>query len=143
FLTRASAMVARHPELSSRNPMPELTSKAELMPPPIDWHSTAAAAAGQDIRRTKRLVFVDTRDADVKLINAAFNILQRRAERWQFVTVGPVEELSPDLPRRTVSEKDEMAQALAMHECGVMISTKIGAPCDQYAIRGLAAGCFP
>jgi hypothetical protein len=143
FLTRASALVARHPELSSRNPMPELTSKAHLMTPPIDWHQAESIAKGKEIRRGKRLVFVDTRDADVKLINSAFNILTRRAERWQFITVGPVEELSMDIPRRTVSEKDEQAQMLAMHECGVMISTKIGAPCDQYAIRGLAAGCFP
>lgn len=143
FLTKASALVARHPELSSRNPLPELTRKAELMYPPIDWRCAETIAQGQEIRRGKRLVFVDTRDADVKMLNGAFNVLARRAERWQFITVGPVEELDAEMPRRTIPEADEKAQMLAMHECGVMISTKIGATCDQYAIRGLAAGCFP
>lgn len=143
FLHRASAMVARHPELSSRNPMPEITAKAQLVPPPIDTGLPADHAKLSQIRRVKRLVFVDTRDADVRLINAAFNILTRRAEKWQFVTVGPVEELSADLPRRTISERDEAAQVEAMYECSVMISTKIGAPCDHYAIWGLAAGCTP
>lgn len=143
FLHRASAMVARHPELSSRNPMPEITAKAQLVPPPIDTGLPADHAKLSQIRRVKRLVFVDTRDADVRLINAAFNILTRRAEKWQFVTVGPVEELSADLPRRTISERDEAAQVEAMYECSVMISTKIGAPCDHYAVRGLVAGCIP
>lgn len=143
FLHRASTIVARHPELSSRNPMPSIAGKAQLMPPPIDWHIVSEVARQHDLRRGKRVVFVDTRDADIKLLNATFATLQRRAEKWQFITVGPVEELSPDIPRKTVSEKDEQAQMLAMHECGVMISTKIGAPCDQYAIRGLAAGCYP
>src|SRR6266536_659125 len=37
FLARASALVARHPELSGRKPMPELTAKAHLMRPPVDF----------------------------------------------------------------------------------------------------------
>lgn len=143
FLTKASAMVLRHPELSSRNPLAEVTRKAQLMRPPIEWQSVRDLGRTAAVRRLKRSIFVDTRDADVALINSAFNVLSRRAEQWQFITVGPVEALSDEIPRRTVGEKDESAQAEAMHECGVMISTKIGATCDQYAIRGLAAGCFP
>lgn len=143
FLHRASAMVARHPELSSRNPMPDITAKARLMPPPIDTGMSSDHGISGGIRRGKRVVFVDTRDADVRLINAAFGTLTRRAEKWQFITVGPVEELAADLPRRTVSERDEQAQAAAMHECAVMISTKMDATSDYYAVRGLAAGCTP
>ncbi len=143
FLSRASALVSRHLELASRNPMPDITAKAQLMYPPIQPVDSAQEAAGREVRRGKRVVFVDTRDADVRLLNAAFGILTRRAEKWQFITVGPVEELSPELPRRTVSERDEAAQWQAMRECAVMISTKIGAPCDHYAIWGLAAGCTP
>ncbi|MCC6239927.1 MAG: DUF3524 domain-containing protein [Phycisphaerales bacterium] len=143
FLHKASALVSRHPELSGRNPMPELIGKAQHMPPPIDWHAVEKADARKQVTRMKRRAFVDTRDANIKLINAAYNLLQRRADKWNFITVGPVDDLAPEIPRQTIVETDEAAQIQAMYQCSVMISTKIGATCDQYAIFGLAAGCFP
>src|SRR5436190_885407 len=51
FLSRASAMVARHKELASRNPLPSLTAKAHLVPPPIDLaaiHEMASTAPARD-----------------------------------------------------------------------------------------------
>jgi hypothetical protein len=36
FLDRGSALVARHAELAGRNPMPAITAKARLFPPPMD-----------------------------------------------------------------------------------------------------------
>ncbi len=50
FLERASALVEKHPELSSRNPMPQLTAKAHLMRPPLDW--SAGAGVSQRKRRS-------------------------------------------------------------------------------------------
>jgi hypothetical protein len=57
FLAKASSLVRRHPELSARNPMPELTAKAQLMHPPIDF-SVLHELAKQRIRRDKRIVFL-------------------------------------------------------------------------------------
>ena len=143
FLAKANALVRRHMELASRNPLPEITAKAHVMPPPVDLslvHQMAPEATG---RRAKRRIFLETRDADVPVINEALEILTRRGEPYQLVTVGPVEELSPDLPRTTLPELDERAHVRAMLESGVFVSTKRGAPSDHHAIRALACGCWP
>ena len=49
-----ATLVARHPELSSRNPMPEMTHKAQLLPPPVDFSAIHAMAAQGEIPRQKR-----------------------------------------------------------------------------------------
>ena len=144
FLSRASAFVARHPELSSRNPMPELTGKAHLMRPPVDFTPIQETLMQHgEIARKKRMIFVDTRDANVKLLNAALATVARRGEKFELVTVGPVEELSADLPRTTLPEIDEWAHVKAMLSSGLFISTKDGCPSDYRAIRACAAGCWP
>ncbi|MGH7213393.1 MAG: tRNA-queuosine alpha-mannosyltransferase domain-containing protein [Tepidisphaeraceae bacterium] len=144
FLARATALVDRHPELSSRNPLPDIAGKAHVMPPPVDLASIhALTESGERPPRDKRTIFVETRDADVKLLNAALSVLTRRGERFQIVTIGPVEELAPDLPRTTLSEKDDTGQARALLGAGVFLSTKTGATHDHHCMRALAAGCWP
>lgn len=140
FLQRASAMVDRHPELSGRNPMPDITGKTQLMPPAIEPIKRVFSTGSQ---REKRTVFLDTREADIRLINGIWQALSRRADKWQFLTVGPVEELDPTLPRRTVAETDIAGQQAAMQQASVVLSAKIGAACDHYAIWALQSGCWP
>jgi len=143
FLNRATALVERHPELSSRNPMQSITSKSHLMPPPIDLSLIHDIRSAQSIRRDKHTIFVDTRDADIRLLNSACAMLTRRGENYKLITVGPLDDLSPDLPRTTLSENDERSHAEALFQSSVMISTKRDASSDHHAVRALAAGCWP
>jgi hypothetical protein len=123
--------------------MPDLTGKAQLMPPPVDFNPIHETLMQGQIHRKKRAIFVDTRDANVKLLNAALATLARRGERFELVTIGPVEELSPDLPRMTLPETDEWAHVKALLSSGIFVSVKDGCPCDYRAVRALAAGCWP
>lgn len=143
FLARANALVRRHPELSGMNPIPELTGKATVMVPPVDIPQVREMHEHEKIVRGKRTVFVETRDANNRLLNSVMNLLRRRGEQFQLITVGPVEELSPDLPRITLPEADEAAHARGLLQSSIFLSTRFDAPCDQHAIRGLAAGCWP
>jgi hypothetical protein len=143
FLNRAHGLVDRHPELSSRNPMPSITAKAHLMLPPIDVSLINEVRGSENIRRDKHTIFVDTRDADARLLNAACAMLTRRGENYKLITVGPLDEISPDLPRTTVPESDERAHARALLQASVVVSTKPGATADHHAVRGLSAGCWP
>ena len=70
FFTRASTLVQRHPELSGRNPMPELTAKAQLIAPPVDFTPINEHLLKGGPPRRKRAIFVDTRDAWVDLRRA-------------------------------------------------------------------------
>src|SRR5436190_2065703 len=143
FFTRAATLVARHPELSSRNPMPEMTHKAQLLPPPVDFSAIHAMAAQGEIPRQKRAIFVDTRDANVAVLNSALAQLARRGEKFELITVGPVEELDERLARTTLPENDELGHVRAMLGSGLFVSTKDNCPCDWRVVRGLAAGCWP
>jgi hypothetical protein len=143
FFTRAATLVQRHPELSGRNPLPGLTAKAQLVYPPVDLNPVHEALIQGEFKRKQRFIFVETRDANVKLLNAALATLQRRGERFELVTVGPVEELSADLPRVTLAENDDWGHIRGMLTAGVFVSTNENCPCDYRGIRALAAGCWP
>ena len=143
FLNRASALVARHPELSSRNPMPEITAKAHLMRPPVDFQPIQDTLMQSPVQRKKKTIFVDTRDANVQLLNAALSTVHRRGEKFELITIGPVEELNQDLPRTTLPEADERAHVRAMLSSGIFLSTKDGCTADYRGVRSLAAGCWP
>ena len=141
FLQKASSLVLRHPELAAHNPIPALADKTQLMFPPVDF-GLVHDCAREPHQRKRRNMFVDTRDADVKLLNAALGILKRRGEKFELITVGPVEELSSEFSRTTLPENDELSAIRAMYTCNVYVSTKLNCPCDHRAIRAFAAGCW-
>jgi hypothetical protein len=143
FLRKASSLVERHSELSNRNPLPALTGKAQLMPPPVDMTLDHDVLQQELVQRDPRLLFIDTRDANVRLLNDALVMLRRRGEKYSLVTVGPVEGLNEDLPRTTISERDEDSQIRALHRAGVLVSARPQAASDHYAVRALNAGCWP
>ncbi|MGH7176429.1 MAG: tRNA-queuosine alpha-mannosyltransferase domain-containing protein [Tepidisphaeraceae bacterium] len=143
FLAKATALVRRHPELSGRNPMPEITAKAHLMSAPVDYSPLNQILGDSPPKREKRTVFLETRDADIDLLNRALNTVQRRGEHFKLFTVGNLAGLNEDFKRETLSETDDAAQMRAMLQSGVFVSGRIGAPCDHHAIRALAAGCWP
>jgi len=143
FFTRAATLVQRHPELSGRNPLPVMTAKAQLIYPPVDFNPINDMLLQGDVKRRKRAIFVDTRDANVKLLNSALAMLTRRGEKFELITIGPVEELSPDLPRVTLAENDDFGHVKAMLTASIFVSTKEDCPCDYRGIRAMAAGCWP
>jgi hypothetical protein len=143
FLKRAGAMVDRHPELLAQNPMAALQAKSQLLPPPLSLNVLHEIQQAEKIARDRRTMFVETRDADTHLLNNALAKLKRRGERFHLITVGPVEDLAPDLDRSTVLESDDGAQARALLRAGTFVSAKPGAPFDYHAVRALAAGCWP
>jgi hypothetical protein len=143
FFGRATALVRRHPELSTQDPLKGLVMKSRLMPPPVDCGLVDDVRAHEPVERERRQIFVETRDADVALLNAALLALKERGEEFELVTVGPADGLSPDLPRRTLSETDEIGQIRAMLSSGVVLSTKRNAASDAMLLRALSAGCRP
>jgi hypothetical protein len=143
FLARAGALVKKHSELSSHSPMAQLTTKAQIFQPPVDLSALHAIAPAMKGQRNKRTLFVETRDADVGLLNAALATLERRGEAFKLFTVGNLDALRADLPRTALPENDDGAQAQAMLESGLFLSVKQDAPSDHYAVRALAAGCWP
>lgn len=142
FLARASALVARHPELAAADPMRAASAKAFLMPPPMDLKFTADVRAYREPPRQPDTIFVETRNADVKLLNAALEILSL-TRKFRLVTVGPVDHLSDRWARSTVREADEVAQVVGMLESQVLLSVKPAANSDYLFVRGMMAGCRP
>lgn len=143
FMMKAAALVERHPELSGRNPLPELAAKAHLMPPPVDLPLDRDISIQIRPQRDHGLLFVDTRGADLTLLNRALAMLSAGPTPYRLVTVGPLSGLSDGLPRYTVSERDEDGQIMALHQASVMISARPGAASDHYAVRALHLGCWP
>jgi hypothetical protein len=143
FVTTAGALVNRTPELTMRSPIPDLMKKARVMLPPVDLAFLTEALQGTEIGRRRRTIFLDTRDANFALINTAFRTLDRRGEGYSLITVGPLDNLAPELPRRTLPERDEVAQVHALQEASVIVSAKADATADHHVVRALALGCWP
>ncbi|HSU67144.1 MAG TPA: DUF3524 domain-containing protein [Tepidisphaeraceae bacterium] len=144
FQARGTALVTRHPELMMRNPMQAIATKSHLVPPPLDlgYVSEVKLAFPQPVRR-KDTIFVETRDADVKLLNWALEIVHQSGRKFRLITVGPVKQLSNEWERLTIREIDEPAQVVGMLESSVLVSVKPRATSDYLLVRGMLAGCRP
>jgi hypothetical protein len=144
FASRGAALVARHPELASRNPMPAITRKSNLVFPPLDmgYVSEVRAAFPAPVRQPNT-IFVETRDADVKLLNWALEMVHASGRKFRLITVGPVKQLSNEWERTTIREIDEPAQVLGMLESSILVSVKPKATSDYLCVRGMLAGCRP
>jgi hypothetical protein len=145
FLSLATKLVEVHPEILGRSPIRELTGKAQVIPPPLDVNLI------DHVRKTRpdlpprdpRAIFVETRGADLNLLNAALGGLASRGEPFRLITVGPINSLSERWQRRTISERDDAAQVAGMMEAGVFTSAKRNPVADYLAVRALLAGCCP
>lgn len=143
FLARATAFVNRHREIAALNPLAQMAGKSHVMVPPIDLSILHQNEAIAQAKRPSRSIFVDTRDADLSLLNNALGVVRRRGENFDLTTVGPVDGLDPTIPRKTLPEQDDKAHANALLTCGVFLSAKPTATCDFHAVRALASGCWP
>lgn len=144
FLTRGSALVARHRELASHNPMGAITGKARLVTPPLDLgYVGSVRSAYSQPAREPGTIFVETRDADVDFLNTALDLLQRSGRKFRLITVGPVKQLATNWERTTIREIDEPAQVLGMMQSTVLLSVKPTATSDYLCVRGMLSGCRP
>src|SRR3954452_15277813 len=73
FMARATALVRRHPELAARNPLPPIMGKAQVMLPPLGTQLVHQMAHAHPIKRQRRTIFVETRDANNDLLNRALS----------------------------------------------------------------------
>jgi hypothetical protein len=142
FLERAAALVARHPELTTRDPMPAIFEKAHVLSPPMDLKMAADLRNEDEPPRRQNAIFAETRDADVKLLNAALEILVERRQ-FELVTVGPIDGLSDRWPRSTIREDDDLGQVRGMLEASVFLSAKSDVNWDYLFSLAMFAGCLP
>jgi hypothetical protein len=143
FARRATNLFAAHPELASSDPVPEILAKARLMPPPIDLTITGDISPFSQLQRKKQMIFVETRDTDVRLLNDGLRLLRDRGEHFDLVTVGPVKQLSADFARTALPEWDEYAHTAAMFQTDVFLSARRAATLDHSAVRAVLAHCWP
>jgi hypothetical protein len=146
FLSRASGMVARHGELASRNPMPGLTAKSHLMPPPIELkglHVPQEGGAAPVPPKDPRALLIDAREADPTTVRDVVTKLQRRKEEMTIFTIGWVKGWPEAIACEILPERDEPRQADALLRCGIFVCLRQGAAGDDLAVRALAAGCYP
>jgi hypothetical protein len=142
FLSRASAMVSRHPELQMRNPLLQLTAKAQLVPPPVDLTLLNELAAQSDVKRDPRSILVDARGADPKIIGTVLRTLQKRSERLRVSVIGKVKGV-PESRVSFLAERDDAAHLRSLLESGVLVTARPGAPADDLIVRALATRCHP
>ncbi|MBV8780431.1 MAG: DUF3524 domain-containing protein [Phycisphaerae bacterium] len=144
FMARATSLVSRHPELATRNPLPDLRAKTKIFPPPIDLTAVHAAMSQNGNTRDSHNILIDLREVDVEFLNEALGILTRRGENFQLLTIGEVRGLSEEFPRLNIDDgHDESRQAAAMAISGVYVSAHQNMFADYQAIRAVAAGCWP
>ena len=148
FLSRASALVARHEELQIRNPMQSLTGKAHLLPPPIDLSTmqrmafdvALEAPAGQF---NSRSLLVDGRGVDHAIIAQALDALRQHEGNLDVQIIARSRDLPESLRPMTLDERDEAAHLRALLGASVFVSTRSDAASDDLAVRALSCGCQP
>jgi len=143
FLAGVSELAKGNPDLAGQDPVRLLTKKMHLMPPAVDLGVTSEVIQLHAGLRDPHAIFVETRDANVNLLNEAIRILQRGGEKIELITVGPVEGLTTEVPRQTVPENDLTGQARGMMQSNLFVSTKIASPFDEHAVRAIQLGCRP
>jgi hypothetical protein len=146
FLSRASGLVARHPELRMRDPMRDLAAKAHLVPPPIDFgamHDMAAQAPAAAARRDPRSLLLDARGADHAVVSHALATLARRQERMELTVIGRVKGMPAALRPIMLDERDDGAHLRTLLRSSVLVTARPNATHDDLTVRALASGCHP
>ncbi|HEX4125895.1 MAG TPA: DUF3524 domain-containing protein [Tepidisphaeraceae bacterium] len=143
FLKRAAATFAEFPDLGTLNPLADLRGKSRYLPPPTDLRIVEQIGVAEQVLQRLGLIFVETRDADVELLNLALNSVQKAGGEFSLITVGPVNKLSEIWKRRTISEADELGQIRSLCEAQIFLSIRPQSTFDLHCVRGLLAGCVP
>jgi Holliday junction resolvase-like predicted endonuclease len=143
FIEGVKDLVSLHKELQMRDPVDDLLAKLHLVPPPVDTQYYREVVGLLSQERDPMAVFVETRDANMELLNGALEILHQQKREISLMVCGPVRELVARFPTTIVSETDAAAQVRALLIAGTFVSAKIAAPFDENAVRGMSLGCRP
>ena len=148
FLSRASALVARHEELQIRNPMQSLTGKAHLVPPPIDLSAMQTMAfdvaleapAGQF---NSRSLLVDGRGADHATLEQALASLNQHERNLDVQIIARSRDLPESLRPMALDERDDASHLRALLGASIFLAIRPDATSDDLAVRALSCGCQP
>ena len=143
FLDRTRYLLEQQNKDFSRNPLSELAEKSKVMPPPTDLHLAQHVQTASSVQRDKRTLFIDTRDADCRMLNQALATLATRNEKFQLITVGPAIGLSDQWKRAIVPENNDFAIVQGMLKSGIYISARSDLYWDGRLLTALSAGCWP
>ena len=123
--------------------MDDLLAKLHLVPPPVEAAVFRESHTAATLERDATAIFVETRDANMDLLNSALGILNDRKHPIQLLVTGPVDQLTTTFPRQIISETDSAAQIRALLTAGTFVSAKIAVPFDENAVRAMSLGCRP
>jgi hypothetical protein len=140
FINRATAIIDRHPQVRSLVTVGRLMASSACVPPPLDLSMLQRFASAQRVTRDSLSIAVDMRRADLSILDQALCQLDY-GTGWSLQCIGPHKQLSVNLPRAAVSERDEWAQIRALMSAGVYLSVQGAAMFDDVALRALWAGC--
>jgi hypothetical protein len=143
FMDGVAGLVAVHEELQSRNPVQDLQAKLRMVPPPVDLNWARETASQLALDRDPNALFLETRDANLDLLNAALTTLHKQKHPINLWVTGPVDQLTDCFPRQVIAEADVPGQIRALLTCGTFVSTKIAVPFDENAVRAMSLGCRP
>jgi hypothetical protein len=143
FLKRAAEVIAAQPELAAHNPLGDLRGKSRFIPPPTDLRIVEQVSIAEKIVQRLGVIFVETRDADMDLLNSALRSVQTAGGDFSLITVGPVNKLDEAWKRRTIGEADDLGQIRSLCESQIFLSVRPNSPFDLHCVRGLLAGCVP
>jgi hypothetical protein len=142
FLDKLQLLIETHAELRNANLFEDLKAKLRLVPPPIDMLAAQEIARVSQIDRDPDAVFIETRNADIGLLNEALNILHGKL-KLNLLTVGPAAGLTADFPRTIFAEHDLPGQLRGLLAATAFLSAQIASPFDEFAVRAMAMSCHP
>lgn len=139
FMGRAAPVVRQLPHYFDPDAMGRLTSRSSLVVPPVEVDLVRELETGLGFTRSPRAIFCDLRQGDTKLLAGGLEVLRKRGEAFELVTVGPRGDLPAEMPRTAVPEYDEDQITFAMARCGTYLSVATEANTDPRAVMALGS----
>ncbi len=143
FLGNLELLIETHEELRTGNLLEDIQAKLRRVLPPIDMLSTQEIARNSPVERDPDGVFIETRNADMELLNAALAILCKMKQKLHLFIVGPATGIVADCPKTLIAEHDLPGQVRGLFAATAFVSTQLDAPFDEFAIRAMSLACRP
>jgi hypothetical protein len=143
FLSNLELLIETHSELSTGSVYRDIKAKLRLVPPPIDIVAAQEMASNAPVQRDPDAVFIETRNANIELLNGALDLLCKMKQKLTLITVGAAAGLMSEYPRTIIPEHDLPGQIRGMLAATAFASAQIASPFDEFAVRAMALGCHP
>lgn len=140
FSGRAAALARYAPHFFPTDILQRITERSSLVTPPVEVDAVHDLERAAGFSREPHSLFVDLRRADIPLLVAGLEVLQRRGAAFTVTAIGPRGLLPNHLPITILPEHDEDGATFAMARCGVYLSTETECAFDSRAVMALASG---